>query len=205
MAALCAFANSETPDAFIHPVLRAVMVHFWLAYDHPFVDGNGRTARALFYWAMLRAGYWLWEYVSLSRVLLKAPAQYGRAFLETETDGNDLTYFLLHQTEAMSRALEELHRYILRRSEEVAAAERELHALTQFNLRQRALLTHALRHPRFSYTIEGHRRSHNVVYQTARNDLLTLETHGLLTGRKRGRAWSFTSAPDLHARLARPA
>jgi Fic family protein len=49
LEAMCDFANSKTPDTFIHPVVRGIFLHFWLAYDHPFVDGNGRTARALFY------------------------------------------------------------------------------------------------------------------------------------------------------------
>src|SRR6266576_6923469 len=47
MEAMCAFANERDEKAFMHPVIRAIVLHLWLAYDHPFVDGNGRTARAL--------------------------------------------------------------------------------------------------------------------------------------------------------------
>jgi len=57
MEAMCAFVNGRDTEPFIHPAIRAMILHFWLAYDHPFVDGNGRTARALFYWAMLRPGH----------------------------------------------------------------------------------------------------------------------------------------------------
>ena len=46
LEAMCAFANGATPDNFIHPAVRAVLLHFWLAYDHPFVDGNKRIAFA---------------------------------------------------------------------------------------------------------------------------------------------------------------
>ena len=109
MAAMCAFANGEPADPFIHPAIRAMILHFWLAYDHPFVDGNGRTARALFYWAMLHADYWLFEYVSISDVLRRAPVKYYRAFLHTETDDNDLTYFLLHQSDVIRKAIDTLH------------------------------------------------------------------------------------------------
>lgn len=42
MEAMCAFANGDSPDFFVHPAVRAILLHFWLAYDHPFVDGNGR-------------------------------------------------------------------------------------------------------------------------------------------------------------------
>jgi len=90
---LCDFANKQIEgESFLHPVIRAILVHLWLAYDHPFVDGNGRTARALFYWAMLREGYWLFEFISISMLLKKASAQYGRSFLYTKTDDYDATY-----------------------------------------------------------------------------------------------------------------
>ena len=97
--AMCAFANEHDDgvESFIDPVVRGILLHFWLAYDHPFVDGNGRTARALFYWYMRTQKYWLVEYLSISRVIRRAPAKYARAFLLSETDGGDTTYFLFHQ------------------------------------------------------------------------------------------------------------
>src|SRR5207253_2173184 len=85
LAAMCRFANGEATEGFIHPVVRAVIVHFWLAYDHPFADGNGRTARALFYRCMLNSGYWLTQYLSVSTILRKAPAKYVRSYLFAET------------------------------------------------------------------------------------------------------------------------
>ena len=113
MGLMCDFANSKTPEGFVHPVLRSIILHFWLAYDHPFVDGNGRVARALFYWSMLRHGYWLFEFVSISQIILKAPVKYGRAFLYTETDDNDLTYFISAATErhpSCDEGIARLHR-----------------------------------------------------------------------------------------------
>lgn len=71
---LCEFANGGGTKEFMHPLVRAILVHFGIGYDHPFVDGNGRTARALFYWVMAREGYWLCEYLSISRILRKARA-----------------------------------------------------------------------------------------------------------------------------------
>ena len=46
---------------------------------------------------MLQSGYWLAEFISISHILRKAPAQYGRAYLLSESDGGDTTYFLIHQ------------------------------------------------------------------------------------------------------------
>ena len=201
MRALCAFANGGG-EQFVHPVVRAVFLHFWLAYDHPFADGNGRTARILFYWAMLREGYWLAEFISISRILRKAPSQYARSFLLTETDDNDLTYFLLYHLEVVVRAIDDLLAYVARKEREVRTAERLVRSAGRLNHRQLALVGHALRNPDAAYTVESHRRSHGVVYETARSDLLDLADAGLLVKGRSGKAFRFTVAPDLESRLA---
>jgi Fic family protein len=201
MAAMCDFANALTLAGFMHPLVRSMILHFWLAYDHPFVDGNGRTARALFYWSMLKRGYRLFEYVTISRIILKSPVQYGRAFLESETDGNDLTYFLLYHADVVRRAIDELYHYIGRRTAQLAALEQEHRGLTFLNARQRDLISHALRHPGRHYTIESQRSSHNVVYETARSDMMDLVARGLLQKRKVGKVWIFTPSANLEQKL----
>ena len=55
---LCFFFNNDSKD-FIHPIIKGCIIHFMIGWIHPFTDGNGRTARALFYWYMLKKGYWL--------------------------------------------------------------------------------------------------------------------------------------------------
>jgi len=200
MDAMCKFANAEEP--FIHPVIRSIILHFWLAYDHPFVDGNGRTARALFYWSMLHHSFWLFEFISISSIIRKGPARYSRAFLYTETDENDLTYFLIYHLDVIRRAIEQLHEYIARKTRQLQAVEAQLRSAPILNYRQRVLLGHALRHPRHRYTIQSHRVSHNVVYQTARRDLLELAERGLLDAAKIGRTWHFTPADDLEKKLS---
>jgi len=201
LAAMCDFGNGKTPDFFIHPAIRAIILHFWLAYDHPFVDGNGRTARALFYWAMLHNGYWLFEFISISNILRKAPVKYARSFLYTETDDNDLTHFIVAQTKVIHRAIDELHAYIDRKTTEVRELESHLRALALFNHRQVELIRHALKHPNQPYTIAAHQEGHNVVYQTARTDLLDLNRRGVLAKKKRGKRMVFVSPPDLAERL----
>jgi len=202
MAALCNFANGKIPAGFVHPVIRSMVLHFWLAYDHPFIDGNGRTARALFYWSMLHHGYWLFEFVSISEIMVKAPARYGRAFLYTETDDNDLTYFIVYHLAVIDRAIKELHSYIGAKARQVQALEQELKGMMALNYRQRALVSHALRHPNHRYTIKSQSTSHNVVYETARKDLLELQDRGLLRGWKVGKTWYFTPVEDMEQRLA---
>ena len=203
MEDLCEFANDDSKAPFIHPAIRSIILHFWLAYDHPFIDGNGRTARALFYWSMLRHGYWLFEYLSISRIINNAPAKYGRAFLYTETDENDLTYFVCYHLDIIRQAVKNLHAYLQRKTSELKRLETELREVGQLNHRQRGLIGHALRHPQFTYTIESHRTSHDIVYQTARKDLLDLAQRGLLIKRKRGNEFQFSPASDLSENLGK--
>ncbi len=197
----CHFANERGMNGFLHPVLRSILLHFWIAYDHPFVDGNGRTARAIFYWSMLRHGFWLAEFFSISHEILKAPKKYYRAFLYTETDENDLNYFLLHQLEVIKGSIAALKEYIQRKQQELENVRSFLGPDMGFNHRQLALLKHALKHPFASYTVVGHQGSHGVAYQTAMTDLAELQSKGLLKRQKVGKAFHFSPVPDLTSRL----
>jgi Fic family protein len=207
LQALCDFANADSDSGpFIHPVLRAVLLHFWLAYDHPFEDGNGRTARALFYWYARTRGYWLVEYLSVSRILADAPAKYARAFLHTETDERDTTYFIRYHLRVVERAIGELHAYLNRKAQEIRDVERLMQAGSQqFNHRQLALLGHAVRNPGHEYTFYSHSSSHTVTHETARNDLVPLVDIGLLERRRVGRRYIFTPHPALAQRLEQAA
>lgn len=202
MQKMCEFANADTSsEPFIHPVVRSILVHFWLAYDHPFLDGNGRTARALFYWVMLKQGYWVTEFISISRVIRKMRAQYDKAFIYTETDENDTTYFILNQLKVLRLAIDDLHAYLKRKAQEVRDVERKLRVRDDLNNRQLALLSYALRHPDARFTIEGHQTSHRVVYQTARTDLLGLVSAGFLEQSKSGKRLYFTPVREIHRKL----
>ena len=201
LQAMCDFANAKTSEFFVHPVIRGIILHFWLAYDHPFVDGNGRTARALFYWQMLHSGYWMFEFISISHFLRKAPVQYGMAFLYAETDENDLTYFIIHQAEIIRRALKELHDYVARKSSETRSCLDALQKYPELNHRQQALISHAVRHPGFVYNIAGHKTRQGITYATARSDLLRLVQSGLFKQRKVGKAFVFVAPIDLESRL----
>ncbi len=201
---LCAFANGELDDIYVPPVLRAITMHFMIGYDHPFEDGNGRTARALFYWSMLNQGYWLTEYVAISPILKNAPAKYARSYLYTEDDENDLTYFHIHQLAVLQRSIVRLHEYLATKAREVRELQKQIAgASSGFNHRQIAVLGHAMKHPGASVTAHSHMSSHNVVYETARQDLMDLERRGLFVKRREGRSFTWTAVPDIEARLHR--
>ena len=200
---LCRFANGDTGEGFLHPVVQAMLIHFWIGYDHPFADGNGRTARTLFYWSMLRSGYWLAEYISISSILCKAPAKYARSYLYTETDSNDVTYFVVYQLEVIGRAIARLRRYLTRKSNEIAQVERAMRGVPGLNHRQLAILSNALRDPDTYFTFAGQKRIHRVAYQSARTDLLGLEALGLLKKVQVGRTFEFWPVDGLEGCIRR--
>jgi len=197
LTALCNFANRRTPEYFVHPAIRAIVLHFMVGYDHPFVDGNGRTARALFYWSMLEQGYWLVEYLSISGILKKAPVQYARSYLYSESDDGDLTYFIIYHLQVILRAIERLDEYLVKRMKELRETETLLRRSDELNHRQLGLVSHALRHPGARYSIRAHGNSHRVSYMTARSDLLKLAERDFLIRKKVGNKWVFIAPENL--------
>jgi len=201
MQKLCDYANSDSEDEFVNPIIKGILLHFWLAYVHPFMDGNGRTARALFYWYMLKHGYWFFEYLSVSTSILSARAQYYRSFLYSEMDDNDVTYFIVYNLTAIHKAIEILNAYIQRKQKEQKHAYRFVSQYPSLNSRQRTLLASAVEKPQELFTIETHANIHGVTYQTARTDLLGLKNLGLLDMRKEGKKFVFTPSAGLAKKL----
>lgn len=202
---LVAFANGDDVegDRYTHPVIRSILLHFQLAFDHPFADGNGRTARALFYWSMLRRGFWLAEFVSISRLIHQRPEPYRRAFLFVESDPQDATYFVRHQLDTLDRAVDELHAYMDRKRHDIDEMRALVRRRGEFNTRQLALLDHALRHADAMYTHESHANSHRISIVAARSDLQALVSARLLTQERHGKKFVYRPALRLESRLKR--
>lgn len=203
MERLCKFANAPSDGGvFLHPIIRAIIIHFVLAYDHPFWDGNGRCARALFYWCVLRHGYWLLEYVSISSVIRKAPIKYGMAFLYSETDGGDVTYFIDYHLEVIVRACRELQEYLAEKSKELTALQGTIGRLASvLNTRQLQLVQDALKRPTARYEIAKHQERVGVSYLTARSDLEEMVKLGFLRKTREGTKSIFSVPKNLRDRL----
>ncbi len=201
LARMLEFANDRNPSRFVHPLVRAIVLHFWLAYLHPFVDGNGRMARALFYWQMLRAGYDFAQYLSISGPIDRAPRTYYLAFAYVETDEGDLTYFILHQLAVLRRATDELIAHLRERTRILKTISSAFVETESLNDRQRAVLTFLTRNPAQGATIQSHAGSHGVSYLTARKDLQDLEALGLVRRVRAGRTDRYLPAHALMEKL----
>ncbi len=89
--------HKTTSDSYMHPLVKAIIIHFAIGYEHPFRDGNGRVARSLFYWYMFKNEYAAFRYIAISVLLKAAAIKYGKSYLYSETDEMDLTYFIDYQ------------------------------------------------------------------------------------------------------------
>ncbi|EGM6703823.1 Fic family protein [Salmonella enterica subsp. enterica serovar Nigeria] len=178
---ICDFANDGS--AYIHPLIRACILHFMLAHEHPFNDGNGRTSRALFYWFMLKSGYGVFRYVSISSLLKSAASAYGKSYQHTEGDGMDLTYFLEHQCKLILRALEAFADYtqktIFRRSQ-IDKYLFESGAFKRLSKRQADMLAVIYASPEKPFSAVEMAELMGVSENTARNDLRQLLRENLL-------------------------
>ena len=177
---LCNFFNNDNPRTFIHPIIRGIIVHFMLAFMHPFVDGNGRTARALFYWYMLKEGYKLTEYMSISRVIAKSKANYEKSFRYVENDGNDMGYFVAYNLKALETSFQQLREYIQRKQQEKKAASTFMMA-GNINYRQAIVLQRLKDEPDTIFTVKDVQELFSVSSMTARKDLADLVQQGYLT------------------------
>jgi Fic family protein len=180
---LCIFFNSQSDKTFIHPIIKGCIIHFMIGYIHPFADGNGRTARALFYWYLLKRGYWLTEYLSISKLILRSKAQYARAFQYTEIDDHDLTYFIKYNLRTMNLAFEALRDYIQRKIEEKRQIAKFIR-LKSINERQALILKWIYEDENLILTVKEVETRLVISNQTARTDLQKLVRLGYLEALK---------------------
>ncbi len=177
MKDMCDFANNNT-DTFIHPIVKGIILHFVLAWTHPFVDGNGRTARSIFYWYMLKNGYWLTEFLSISRIIYKSKSKYEKAYVYCENDDMDLTYFINYNLDAMRMAYNELRQYLSRKIDE--RNQRLISDSNNLNIRQRHILEILRTNPNSVFTTNEISNRFGVTVKTARADLQGLVELGYL-------------------------
>lgn len=176
---LCKFFNEEESKVFIHPIIRGIIIHFMIAYMHPFVDGNGRTARALFYWYMLKQKYWLTEYLSISRVIAKSKKSYEKSFLYTEVDNNDIGYFVAYNLRVLGLSFKQLQGYLKRKQEEKKAANTFLQ-LGDINDRQAQIIKMFVDNPKEVITVKDIQTKFFISATTAKVDIMGLVNRELI-------------------------
>ena len=177
---LCTFFNDENTGIFVHPIIRAITIHFLVGYYHPFADGNGRTARALFYWYMMKSNYWLVQYLSISRIIKGSKKSYEKAFLYSEADGNDIGYFIQYNLDVLLKSFDALSRYIKRKNNEKKKAEKLLH-LGNITKRHSQILSLCIENSDIVLVSTDIVGKFGVTPNTAKSDLRKLTEKGYLS------------------------
>lgn len=184
---LILYANDELEDGFTHPIIKAIFIHFWIGYLHPFTDGNGRIARALFYWYLLKKEYWTFSYMPISTVIKKSPTQYAMAYIYTEQDNNDLTYFFDYHMKKISQSMDEFEIYINSQINQNKKVGKIINSEISLNERQKQLVYYFISGDNASTTATVHSMTNNISRQTAANDLKNLEEFGFVKSQREGR------------------
>lgn len=185
---LIKFANNEIKlDKFIHPIVKAIMIHFWIGYLHPFTDGNGRLARLLFYWYLIKEGYWAFVYLPISKVIKESPKQYIMAYVYSEQDNNDLNYFIDYNIRKIKLALIEFKKYLENQSKGNMQMKKKSEEKYGFNIRQVQLLQYLHGDTDARVNLKSHMNINQIAKMTASKDLKDLLAKGFLSSRKQGR------------------
>lgn len=208
LKALCDFANEDNSGQggcdFVHPLIKSIVLHFMIGYEHPFRDGNGRTARAVFYWFMLKSEYRLFKYISISKLLKENPKDYGLSYMYTEKDNNDLTYFIYFQLDTISKAFEELTNYLNNKVSEFKEISESLEKTVwgnALNFIQKDLIKKALKEPGRIFSIKEVSNSYSITDNTSRAYLNKLTELKLFLSTKDGRKTIYIAPSDLLKKL----
>ncbi|MFT4244370.1 MAG: Fic family protein [Candidatus Woesearchaeota archaeon] len=192
----CDFYNNEQ-EYFIHPIVKANILHFLFGFIHPFYDGNGRCARCIFFLFLISKNYWLFEYLSISRIIIKSPSQYAKSFLYTELDDNDLTYFIEYKIKKIELAFTELKQYIHKKLNEKKNSTKFLkfEGITQ---RQAEILEIYENNKHKIFSVLEISKRFGITKQTARSDLQNLSRIGFLIEKKSGNKVLFLMNKDFN-------
>lgn len=187
--------HDESDDiSYIHPFIKAITLHFCIGYEHPFRDGNGRVARAIFYWYMFKKDFASFRYIAISVLLKKAPSKYGKSYLYTESDGMDLTYFIEHQSSVTIRAIQKFKDAYKNAAVEIERFNRwlfESGLYKKLSDKQRTVFQVAKNETSIVFTIRNVEKNLGCSYNTAASVLNGLVDLDLFSKFKKGREWVY--------------
>ena len=170
-------------DSDWNDLLKAALIHFYLAYLHPYFDGNGRMARLMHLWYLVQQGYSSALFVPLSQYIEKSRGKYYQAYTLAEQNAHisgvlDVTPFFVyfidqvyHKLNPVQPSVESSH--ILHQALAQHSVTEKEYALWQFILS-------AYGSEEFS-TKQLEKDFGNAAYATIRSFVLKFEKLGLLS------------------------
>ncbi len=124
----------------LHPIFRAAIAHYYLVYVHPFVEGNGRVARAFATLVLYSAGYDFKRFFALEEYFDSDVEAYYQALLSVQqNDQKDLTYWLEYFAYGLALEIDKVKQKVLKLSQDLKI-QRELGQQVALSERQIILL-----------------------------------------------------------------
>lgn len=174
----------------IPPVLVAGIAQFQLVHIHPFLDGNGRTARLLSTLCLYRSGYDFKKLFTISEYYDRNRQDYYRAIQSVRNNNMDMTSWLEYFSKALETQMQEIqikgsHAIKL----DILAAKYELSG------RQKRALEYLIENARFFTILEYESFCPGINRRTLQRDLADLLEKGLIIqeGTKKGTRYKITS------------
>lgn len=194
------FANDmDTDEEFLHPIIKATILHFWIGYLHPFTDGNGRLARLLFYWYLLHHGYWAFAYLPIAaKIKTQGKKGYTMAYVYSEQDDYDFTYFISYILRKSSEAHQDFQKYLKLVRKSNAEMAFTVRTKLKLNDRQIQLIKYLSADSENTTTVSSYISVNRVSRATAVSDLKNLVNKKLVGRKKVGRTvYYFGTKPAL--------
>ena len=185
MAALVTFIQEDTA---MNDLVKAAMIHFYLAYLHPYFDGNGRMARLIHLWYLVQQGYTSAMFIPLSEYIEKSRKGYYNAYTLAEQNAKlsgvmDVTPFLVYFIENVYHKLGKT----TSTEKNMDIFQNALEA-GEITVKEKDLWLYVLSaygNSEFS-TKQLEKDYGNAAYGTIRSFVLKFEQLGLLTGQRYG-------------------
>ena len=185
MGSLIEFINN---DSSMNDLLKAAAIHFYVAYIHPYFDGNGRMARLMHIWYLLRQNYPAALYIPLSQYIHQSRSRYYAAFSLAEQ--NEKLSGLMDMTPFLAYFIEQVYDKLglSRRQVDTLATYQSMLDGGGITVKERDLWTFVLSvygSAEFS-TKQLEKDFGSAAYATIRKFVLKFTDMGLLTARQYG-------------------
>ena len=171
---------------FLHGLIKGILLHYFIAYIHPFFDGNGRTGRTLFYFKMIKNDLKFVELLAISANLKEHGKRYEKSFELVKEHEWDMTFFIDFCLDSLLMALEKAERKV-----DFLISFSKFKDLMGINSSQVLLLQRMALNKHSFITIEEYAGDIGKSREIARRELKDLLKKSLLREKKKGKKFIY--------------
>ncbi len=177
---------------FIHGLIKGILLYYFVSYVHPFFDGNGRTARTLFYFKAMKSDLKFVELLSVSANLKDSGKRYERSFELVKEHDFDMTFFIDFCLDSLIKALSVVEKKVKYLVDIAMLMDSAKLSRNQVTLLQKLALNKYR-----EVSIEDYAESINKSREVARKELKELLRQKLLREEKRGKKYVYCVEVNL--------